>query len=133
MEKELIKYVGTKAVSAAPATRTEAEKIIGRDIKPAEGNDTDEGYLVKYEDGYLSWSPKNVFEKAYQKAETYLDRMLIEKRELAERIKKLSVKLNEEGFEEKVGEMLYNTMKQQLEAMKWYYSSLSTRIGDAIQ
>lgn len=133
MEKELVKYVGTKAVSAAPTTRTEAEKIIGRDIKPAEGNDTVEGYLVKYEDGYLSWSPKNVFEKVYQKAETYLDRMLIEKRELAERIKKLSVKLNEEGFEEKVGEMLYNTMKQQLEAMKWYYSSLSTRIGDAIQ
>ena len=26
-----------------------------------------EGYRVKYEDGYQSWSPKDVFEKAYRK------------------------------------------------------------------
>lgn len=25
------------------------------------------GYLVKYEDGYLSWSPKDVFEAGYSK------------------------------------------------------------------
>lgn len=26
----------------------------------------EDGYVVKYEDGYMSWSPKVVFEKAYQ-------------------------------------------------------------------
>ena len=26
-----------------------------------------EGYKVKYPDGYISWSPKDVFEKAYMK------------------------------------------------------------------
>lgn len=28
-------------------------------------NPEDEGYLVKYPDGYISWSPKQIFEKAY--------------------------------------------------------------------
>jgi hypothetical protein len=28
-------------------------------------DDSEDGYAVKYEDGYISWSPKEVFEKAY--------------------------------------------------------------------
>ena len=30
-----------------------------------------EGYKVVYEDGYTSWSPKDVFEKAYKKVGNY--------------------------------------------------------------
>lgn len=41
-------YIGVKKVTAWPETR-----------------DGEEGYAVKYEDGYISWSPKAVFEKAY--------------------------------------------------------------------
>lgn len=41
-------YIGTKQVTA-----WEQEK------------DGKEGYAVKYEDGYISWSPKEVFEKTY--------------------------------------------------------------------
>jgi hypothetical protein len=35
---------------------------------PANGRDagTKPGYAVKYDDGYISWSPKAVFEAAYQ-------------------------------------------------------------------
>jgi hypothetical protein len=29
-------------------------------------NKNSEGYLVQYEDGYISWSPKKIFEKAYK-------------------------------------------------------------------
>ena len=25
-----------------------------------------DGYIIKYPDGYISWSPKDVFEKAYR-------------------------------------------------------------------
>ncbi len=32
----------------------------------ASEKDGKEGYQVKYKDGYLSWSPKDVFEEAYQ-------------------------------------------------------------------
>lgn len=43
------KYYGTKLVEAWE-----------------ESKDLQNGYAVKYEDGYISWSPKEVFEKAYQ-------------------------------------------------------------------
>lgn len=42
-------YYGTKRITAWSDDR---------DGKP--------GYAVKYSDGYISWSPKDVFEKAYQ-------------------------------------------------------------------
>ena len=35
-------------------------------IIPEDENPTDEGYLVKYSDGYESWSPKKQFEEAYR-------------------------------------------------------------------
>lgn len=43
------KYIGTKMVEAEKATWETGE----------------EGYRIRYSDGYVSWSPKEVFEKAY--------------------------------------------------------------------
>lgn len=45
-------YYGAKLIHAEPANKG-----------------VDEGYFVKYEDGYTSWSPKAVFEKAYRPVE----------------------------------------------------------------
>lgn len=45
------KYIGTKHIEAEPAQK-----------------DGEDGYKVVYEDGYVSWSPKDVFEKAYKKS-----------------------------------------------------------------
>lgn len=42
-------YIGVKIVKAEPETK-----------------DGNEGYKVVYPDGYVSWSPKDVFEKAYR-------------------------------------------------------------------
>ena len=58
------KFIGTKVIMAEPMTMTEAQKVFGREIKPATYDE--DGYLVEYEDGYKSWSPKSVFEKAYR-------------------------------------------------------------------
>lgn len=57
-------YIGCKMVSAEPAFRVNGE------IYPVSGPvpkslDREEGYKVRYPDGYESWSPKEVFEKAY--------------------------------------------------------------------
>ena len=48
-------YYGTKRVTAWRQDETDKDE-----------NELVEGYGVKYEDGYQSWSPKDVFEKAYQ-------------------------------------------------------------------
>ena len=58
-------YIGTKIIEAAPAVR-KGGKVYGltwpipRSMEPEEP-----GYRVRYPDGYESWSPKDVFERAY--------------------------------------------------------------------
>lgn len=58
------KYIGTKVIMAEPMTMTEAQKVPGRELTQSAIEEN--GYLVEYENGYKSWSPKSVFEKAYR-------------------------------------------------------------------
>lgn len=58
------KYIGVKQVEAKPMTRGEYNDYRGWTV-PADENPADEGYLVKYEDSYVSWSPIEAFNKAY--------------------------------------------------------------------
>lgn len=58
-------YIGTKIIEAIPAIRKggkvyDANELIPRSMEPVE-----EGYKVRYADGYESFSPKDVFERAY--------------------------------------------------------------------
>ena len=67
-------YIGTKIIKASPMTRQQYNDYRGWQL-PENENGDDEGYLVEYTDGgkpnhekhegYISWSPKEVFENAY--------------------------------------------------------------------
>lgn len=69
------KYIGTMSINAKPMTRGEYNKLRNWGV-PADENPNDKGYLIEYTDspnpnlegfsGYVSWSPKDVFERAYQ-------------------------------------------------------------------
>lgn len=59
------KYVGTKMIEAKEMNRGKYNKYKGWQI-PENENPEDEGYLVRYSDGYESWSPKKQFEDAYR-------------------------------------------------------------------
>lgn len=69
------RYIGTKLINATPMTRQAYNDFRGWQL-PADENGADEGYLVEYVDGgkanteaydgYVSWSPDEVFEKAYR-------------------------------------------------------------------
>jgi len=64
------RYIGVKIIEAREMCLQDAEIKLGRTIDH-EQKPTDKpimGYLVKYGDGYQSWSPKEVFEKAYRVA-----------------------------------------------------------------
>ena len=61
------KYVGTKIIEAEPAIRKAGKVYTANDPIPKSMETVEEGYKVKYPDGYVSWSPKEVFEKAYLK------------------------------------------------------------------
>ena len=59
------KYLGVKIVEAEPMTNLDfQEKIKNSKLLP--GVPFLNGYKVVYEDGYVCWSPKEVFEKAYK-------------------------------------------------------------------
>lgn len=69
------RYIGTKIIDAKPMNRLAYNCLRGWDV-PADENPDDEGYLVEYQDGgkpnvegyagYVSWSPKEQFDKAYR-------------------------------------------------------------------
>ena len=69
------RYLGVKQINAKAMTREEYNELRGWTV-PADENPDDEGYLVEYVDGgkpchpdfagYISWSPKDVFERAYR-------------------------------------------------------------------
>lgn len=68
-------FIGTKLIHASPMTRAQYNRLRGWEV-PSDENPTDEGFLVEYLDGgkgnvpgykgYVSWSPKGVFERAYR-------------------------------------------------------------------
>ena len=58
------KYIGTKLVEAKPAWRLNG-KVYAWGALPDSADHAEAGYRVRYPDGYVSWSPKAVFEKAY--------------------------------------------------------------------
>ena len=76
MEMKL--YKGTKQVYATPMTRGEYNTYRGWSL-PQEEDPADLGYLIEYVDGgkpcddrhtgYISWSPKDVFDRAYHTIE----------------------------------------------------------------
>lgn len=97
--------------------------------KPSTENFDDEGYHVRYEDGYESWSPKDVFEKAYKVADTPLDRMYIEYNELMDKHNKLALFLGRKDAVEIAGENQVTLMEVQKVQMHYYLLTLKERIG----
>lgn len=132
-ETTLKQYIGTKMVKAEPMAKSAA--VAKGWARPSEGNEDVPGYHVQYTnpDGstYDSWSPKEVFEKSYQIAEDFKDRLNIELKELEDRFYKLNGFLNENDYDkivEKCGPAQTALMFSQYHAMRHYYDILRTRI-----
>ena len=58
-------YIGTKIIEAIPAIRTGGKVYDANELIPRSMELVEEGYKVRYQDGYESFSPKDVFERAY--------------------------------------------------------------------
>lgn len=122
------KYIETKEVSATPAWRLDG-KIYPKDGQVPRSMNREDGYKVVYEDGYERWLPKDVFEKVYKPADTFLDRLYIEDTELKEKYNKCNAFVDSDKFRETIKEdypsfLLY----LQREAMGSYLGTLHNRI-----
>ena len=72
---DMKRFIGTKTINALPMTRL-AYTILRGWTLPADERGEDEGFLVEYLDGgtanvpgfagYVSWSPREVFERSYR-------------------------------------------------------------------
>lgn len=106
-------YIGTKIINALPMTRLAYNELRGWEL-PQDENGEDEGFLVEYLDGgqanhpdyagYISWSPKDVFEKAYVEigeaddSPEHILRVKAERAQLHDRLKKLQAFFDTERF-----------------------------------
>lgn len=131
-------YTGTKVVNAEPMTRQEYNDLRGWQV-PNDENPFDEGYLIEYTDdgqsnttthkGYVSWSPKDVFEKSYLPSEHPIDRMAIENLQLLDRLKALDGLL-EKPQPKFISDKQWSLLQSQRGYMKAYFKVLDERIED---
>lgn len=89
------KYIGVKMINAVPMNRQAYNDLRGW-LLPADEDGADAGYLVEYLDGgkanvpgyagYVSWSPADVFDRAYTKTSGMTFGMAIEALRLGARV-----------------------------------------------
>jgi len=110
-------YIGTKQVTAWPEEKYGAA-----------------GYGVKYADGYISWSPKAVFEEAYidighvSQLPPHQQRVIGEKAALDDKLNKLTAFQQTEFFDSLPSEEK-NRLESQCGAMGEYSNILAERIA----
>ena len=135
-------YIGTKIVKAEPMNLGDYNNYRGWTIPEDEDPDR-EGYLVKYPDDYVSWSPKEIFEEAYVRTENnklaitakgmnskdFKDRFKAEYKQLTIRAEGLSNMLDKmkNGTLEFTPKCSYEILNRQLEYMKDYKGVLEER------
>lgn len=95
---------------------------------PSDFEKNTKGYCVEYEDGYQSWSPADVFEKAYKVAETPIDRMHIEHTEESERYQKGADFIKSQTFS-KLNYLARTLLSAQNETQREYLYLLQDRIA----
>lgn len=88
-------YLGIKLINAAPMDR-QAYNDLRNWTVPADENPTDPGYLVEYHDGgqantphfagYVSWSPEDVFNRAYRSVEGLTFGMALEALKIGKKV-----------------------------------------------
>ena len=148
------KYTGIKEILARPMNRKDYNDYRGWEL-PANENGDDEGFLVEYvqsetstnqnhpaHKGYISWSPKDVFEESYISTDVLINKSVFEEyepsqqrvidelKDLETKIFNLSNFIKTEFFTERLDSEEQQRLKQQLIVMQTYESILIQRINN---
>lgn len=132
LKSQMVSFTCHKTVKAVPMSLAEYSEIMGC----KEPEEDAQGYFVMYEpdghpnvdgfEGYVSWSPKDTFEKGYRLSEIFTDRLKNEMEDLEVKIQKLENFLYDNASEG-LDTRLRGLLIVQLSAMKTYYSTVRTR------
>ena len=135
------KYLGTKEVLAKPMTRGEYNDYRGWQI-PENEDPNEQGYLIEYQDGgkskdsrhagYISWSPADVFNRAYAPIDTWLDRVKLEQERVQKDLSALDKTLDVERKPDFITDEQWIFMTRQQFHMRQYNQILKDRIANAV-
>lgn len=133
----LTAFIGTKSVLATTMTRGEYNEYRGWTI-PENEDPSEQGYLVEYVDGgkpnderhtsYISWSPRDVFEKSYHQTQTPQDRVRLEQIELTQKLDALENFLDK-GQPAFIDDEQWALLQEQQKHMDAYNDVLAKRIA----
>lgn len=135
-------YIGIKRVEAKPMNLGDYNAYKGWTI-PENEDPATEGYLVKYADDYISWSPAGAFEEAYTEEGTnalvdsalgmassnYVERFIAEYRQISDRVEKLGsfLKMYRAGTLDFEPNCPLRMLEVQLSIMNSYKTMLESR------
>ena len=114
LKSQMVSFKCHRTVKAVPMSKVEYAKL--REFEAPEKDEP--GWLAIHEDGYISWSPEEVFRKDY--------RLKIEMEDLEEKCQKLEDFLSS-SKSESLEEIQKNLLRVQLSAMVAYYVTVRTR------
>lgn len=107
-------YISCELIEAEPMNRDAYNQLRGWNV-PVNENATDEGYLIKHDNGQINWMPKTIFEK-------YHFKLLSNREELLESLEILDLQdlenfkgnhfvCKNSPFNEKIGHILGGTFE----------------------
>ena len=133
----MYQYTGTKTLKAKTMTLGEYNQYRGWQI-PENEDPYQQGYLVEYLDGgspnderhagYISWSPKDVFDRTYHQSQTPQDRVRLEQIELTQKLDALE-NLLDKGQPAFIDDEQWKLLNKQAEIMDQYSDVLAKRIA----
>lgn len=134
MSEAMKEFQCNKKVLARPMSRQEYNDYRGWEL-PSDEDGSDEGYLVEYVGspngnhpehmGYISWSPKSVFDAGYHDVSDWQGRLALEEKELSEKLASLQ-KAIESGA---IPESALPLLRSQFAAMANYQEALLKRMA----
>lgn len=138
--KPVYTYTGTKVVHAIPMSRGEYNRMRNWQL-PLDQNPDDEGYLVEYISGevvvlgfsgYISWTPKEVFERNYCvgitiRETSFMERLVTEFENLEHKLGKLLLFTGSSNYRD-LDKAAQQDLTDQAIAMKQYLDILERRI-----
>lgn len=125
------KYIiGIRSIEAEPMTMGDAytKGLLQAEQAPNTELAQCAGYHVKYQDGYESWFSADLFEKAYCVADTFLDRLRIERDDLSLRYNKAQDFYYSPKFKKLLWPEEQQAFETQLDLMRKYLAVLDARI-----
>jgi hypothetical protein len=136
LKQGMSKYTGIKTIRAVSMTRGAYNKLRGWEV-PSNEDPNDEGYLVEYTDGgtpnttefegYISWSPRGVFERAYHQTATPKQCVGYELNETMVKIRSLSNLLHNQEWAKEQSDKFLGICLRQLLALEEYANILTRK------